>query len=123
MFGLGAWEVVVIMAVALIVLGPQKLPELAKQLARLMGELRRVADDVRSNFDEATRDIHPPPPPSSNLPLGSQLPQQPAWVPPEVPGMASAPPTDVPPHPAAGADHAASALDAAAPPIKPDPHD
>jgi sec-independent protein translocase protein TatB len=56
MFGLGALEIIVILVLALIVLGPQKLPVVARQLARYLGELRRVADDVRRNFDEATRD-------------------------------------------------------------------
>lgn len=60
MFGLGAWEIIVILALALIVLGPQKLPEVAKQLAKLMGDLRRVADDVRTNFEEAQREVTPP---------------------------------------------------------------
>jgi sec-independent protein translocase protein TatB len=61
MFGLGAMEVVVILMLALIVLGPQKLPVVARQLARYLGELRRVADEVRRNFDEATRDdLHTP---------------------------------------------------------------
>lgn len=60
MFGLGAMEIVVILAIALIVLGPQKLPEVAKQLAKLMGDMRRVADDVRSNIEEAQREATPP---------------------------------------------------------------
>ncbi len=70
MFGLGAWEVVVILLLALIVLGPEKLPEVARKLAKFTGELRRVSDDVRRNFDEASRDIPAfraplQPPPSS----------------------------------------------------------
>ena len=56
MFGLGAGEIVVILLLGLIVLGPQKLPGLMKQVARMMGELRRVSDDMRRNFDEVTRE-------------------------------------------------------------------
>lgn len=57
MFGLGAMEIVVILLLALIVLGPEKLPEVARKLARFTGELRRVSDEVRRNFDEASRDL------------------------------------------------------------------
>ena len=49
--GLGAAEVMVILVIALVVLGPDKLPAVAKQLARMLKELRRVSDDVRQQFD------------------------------------------------------------------------
>jgi sec-independent protein translocase protein TatB len=59
-FGIGASEWVVLLAVAAIVLGPERLPEYAQQLARLVRELRRMAqgatEQVRSElgpeFDE-----------------------------------------------------------------------
>ena len=63
MFGLGVGEVIVIVVLALIVLGPQKLPDVARQLARFMGEMRRVTDEMRANFEEVVQ----PPPPSVNL--------------------------------------------------------
>lgn len=50
MFGLSFPELVVIMAVALIVLGPQKLPELARTLGKLMAEVRKASDQVRREF-------------------------------------------------------------------------
>jgi sec-independent protein translocase protein TatB len=40
MFGIGLPEMIVIMAVALIVVGPDKLPELARSLAKGIGEIR-----------------------------------------------------------------------------------
>lgn len=52
MLGLGIWEIAIILVTALIVLGPEKLPQTARQLARMLGELRRVSDEVRRNFDD-----------------------------------------------------------------------
>jgi len=47
MLDIGFSELLIILAVALIVLGPQKLPELARSLGRGMAELRRASDDLR----------------------------------------------------------------------------
>lgn len=58
MFNLGAGEVFVILLLALIVLGPQRLPDAAKQLGRFMGEIRRLSNgfqqELRSALDEET---------------------------------------------------------------------
>jgi sec-independent protein translocase protein TatB len=51
MFGIGTWELVVILALALIVLGPKKLPEMAKSLGRGLASLRKTADDVKREID------------------------------------------------------------------------
>jgi len=51
MFGIGTWELVVILALALIVLGPTKLPEVAKSLGRGLAKLRRSADEVKREID------------------------------------------------------------------------
>jgi Tat protein translocase TatB subunit len=47
MFGLGMGELIVIFIVALIVLGPAKLPKLAQDLGKAIREFRRAADDVK----------------------------------------------------------------------------
>ncbi len=65
MFGMSMMEIILILAIALIVIGPKKLPELAKTLGRLFGEFRRTAydfkesinldsefDDVKKNFND-----------------------------------------------------------------------
>lgn len=60
---LGAGEIVVVLAVALMVLGPKKMPEVARNLARFVAQLRRMADDVRSQVDDALQDTPPKPQP------------------------------------------------------------
>ena len=54
MFGLGMMEILMILAIALIVVGPQKLPELAKTLGRAMGEFKRSAQDLKRSIDIET---------------------------------------------------------------------
>lgn len=54
MFGLGMPEILLILAIALIVIGPQKLPELAKTLGRAMGEFKRSAQELKRSIDMDT---------------------------------------------------------------------
>ena len=51
MFGVGMQEVIVILVVALIVIGPKKLPDLARALGRAIGEFKRAADDLKEDLD------------------------------------------------------------------------
>lgn len=46
MFDIGGPELVVIFLVALLVLGPRRLPEVARLLSRAMREIRKALDDV-----------------------------------------------------------------------------
>src|SRR4051812_48477798 len=48
MLNLGAGEVILILVVALLILGPKRLPELARGLGKFMREIRRQTDEVRS---------------------------------------------------------------------------
>jgi sec-independent protein translocase protein TatA len=50
MFGVGLPELVVILAVALIVLGPQRLPEVARMLGRAYGQLRRASEEFQNTI-------------------------------------------------------------------------
>ena len=67
MFGLGMPEILLILAIALIVIGPKKLPDLAKTLGRAMGEFKRSAQDFKRSIDiettvkDSVKDINPPP--------------------------------------------------------------
>ncbi|MGE4535852.1 MAG: Sec-independent protein translocase protein TatB [Desulfovibrio sp.] len=51
MFGIGSTELVVILIVALIVIGPSKLPDLMRTLGKGMAEFRRMSNDVKSTFE------------------------------------------------------------------------
>jgi sec-independent protein translocase protein TatA len=50
MFGIGLPELVMILAVALIVLGPQRLPEVARMLGRAYGQLRRASEEFQNTI-------------------------------------------------------------------------
>jgi Tat protein translocase TatB subunit len=58
MFGIGLPELILIMAVALIVVGPQKLPELAKALGKGIVELKKAAASLKESFEEEDEE-HP----------------------------------------------------------------
>src|ERR1700682_100568 len=50
-------HLVVIFVIALVVFGPQKLPELSRTLGKLMAEFRKASGDFRSAFEEEMRDL------------------------------------------------------------------
>lgn len=54
MFGIGMPEMILILAVALIVIGPKKLPDLAKSLGRAMGEFKKATSDLKQSMEEDT---------------------------------------------------------------------
>lgn len=51
MFGIGPLELTVILVVALLVMGPKKLPELARTLGRGLAEFRRASNDLKRSID------------------------------------------------------------------------
>lgn len=59
MFNIGGGEFLVIALIALIVLGPQRLPDAARQIGKAMGELRRLSTGFQEELKEAFTDSEP----------------------------------------------------------------
>jgi len=51
MFGIGLPELIIIMAIALIVIGPSKLPDLARALGKGMAEFRKATQEIKDSLD------------------------------------------------------------------------
>jgi len=51
MFGIGTTEILIILVVALIVIGPKKLPDVARTLGKALGEFKRMSSDVKRTID------------------------------------------------------------------------
>src|SRR5713226_6629348 len=50
-------HMIVVFVIVLVVFGPQKLPELARGLGKLMAEFRKASTDFKSAFEEEMRDM------------------------------------------------------------------
>ncbi len=59
MFGIGMPELLIILVVALIVVGPKKLPDMAKSLGKGLSQFRKAADEIKEEFadNETFQDI------------------------------------------------------------------
>ena len=95
MFGIGMPELLIIMGVALLVLGPKRLPEIARSLGRGMAEFRRASTELRNTM---TAPLEPPAPTS---PSGEPSKPPEASTPTAAPGP-TATPTRKPDPPADG---------------------
>ena len=57
MFNIGLPELMIIVAIALIVFGPNKLPELARAFGKAMREFKKATEEVKESFEAETRDL------------------------------------------------------------------
>ena len=80
MFGIGMPELLVILVVALIVLGPKRLPEIARSLGRGMAEFRRASNEFSRTLSASLEE-----PPQQPAPPQQPTPAAPAVKPPEPP--------------------------------------
>jgi Tat protein translocase TatB subunit len=55
MFGIGPEELVLVLIIALIVLGPERMPKVARDIGRVVGDLRRTSDELREEFLNADK--------------------------------------------------------------------
>ncbi len=124
MFGLGFGEIVIILVLALVLLGPQKLPEVAKQLGKGLRDFKKATDDLKGQFErelyaeeqKAPRPRIAPPTGAEPVPAGPPQPVPPPTAE-NVPGLDAALAEPVP-VPVAAAPVAAAAPGPAA---EPDP--
>lgn len=86
MFGLSFGEIAIIFILALVLLGPQKLPELARALGKGLREIRRASDDIKETIEAEslraeTRDLErrilAPDPPIPPAPVQPPAPKKP----------------------------------------------
>ena len=57
MFNLGFSEIIMIAAIALIVIGPKQLPEVARAIGRMINEFKRATGDITTSFTQAERHV------------------------------------------------------------------
>src|SRR5438067_3197259 len=55
MFGIGTGELLLLLVIALIVLGPERMPKLARDLGRALAEFRKTSDELRTEFLNADK--------------------------------------------------------------------
>jgi sec-independent protein translocase protein TatA len=79
MFGIGPQELIVILVIGLLVLGPKRLPEIARSLGRGLTEFRRASTDLRQSLaleDEPERHAPPPQAPAQTALAGQEDPPE-----------------------------------------------
>lgn len=86
MFGVDFSEIIVIFVIALIVLGPQKLPKLAQTIGRWLGRARSMAKQFRDQLEQEADQMQR----AADLKMHTKPPSRPAPTPGPDPDIASA---------------------------------
>ncbi|HYI44613.1 MAG TPA: twin-arginine translocase TatA/TatE family subunit [Actinomycetota bacterium] len=74
---IGPLEIIVVAMLALIVFGPEKLPGMLRTVGKTLGELRRMASEVKSDFSSGLNDPPDPDPPKPAAPPTPATPETP----------------------------------------------
>jgi TatA/E family protein of Tat protein translocase len=75
MFGIGPQELLLILVIALIVVGPRKLPEIGRSLGKGLREVRKAQDEVRKTI-QVNLDEEPAPPGRTRTGITAQTPRE-----------------------------------------------
>ncbi len=87
MFNISATELLVIAVVALLVLGPEKLPDAMRKLGRATRELRRITSGFEAELRDALSEpVEAPKPTGTAIPANPTAAPEPAPTTPDVPG-------------------------------------
>ena len=66
-FGIGSWEILLVLVVALVIFGPGKLPEIARTLGKTVRALKKASFDLTTAVTKEIEENNPtPPPPAEN---------------------------------------------------------
>jgi len=57
MFGIGTGEILIILLIALLVLGPNEIPKVARAIGKTMRDLQRTKDELRESIDKEFEDF------------------------------------------------------------------
>ena len=82
MFEVGFSELLLIMVIALIVLGPEKLPGLVSRVGQWMGRARAMARQFREQLEVEAAEASRPPPPAAPPPAAPPVAESTAAPPP-----------------------------------------
>jgi len=95
MFGIGPMELVVIVVVALLIFGPQRLPEFARTLGKGLAEFRRASNDLRQSLalEDLQNDLRKTMNQATSPPPAVSRPAQAGDALPPGPGVAASAPT------------------------------
>ncbi len=58
---IGPWELIIILLIAVVVVGPGKLPDVARSMGKALNEFRRTTSGVKREFEDALNFEDPPP--------------------------------------------------------------
>ncbi len=102
-------HLIIIFVVALVVFGPEKLPELARNLGKVMAEFRRATGDLRSTFEGHLKDLERE---ADQRRIGANMASSPSAAPAPIPDPTAAAGTvaTLPPHFGVSADESVGTI-------------